>query len=80
MKRRDVPVTASSLDDEISLKGVLMKRKDFFGLDENALSHPNRTYYLRSEGPDTSLITVVICCDLKQRRRMHDCSPHKFEM
>ena len=54
MKRRDVPITASSLDDEISLKGVLMKRKDFFGLDENALSHPNRTYYFRSEVADTS--------------------------
>ena len=64
MKRRDVPVTASSLDDEISLKGVLMKRKDFFGLDENALSHPNRTYYFRSEVADTSRISALVCSNM----------------
>jgi hypothetical protein len=34
-------------DDDASVKGVLLKRKDFVGLDENALSHPNRTYYFR---------------------------------
>jgi hypothetical protein len=34
-------------DDHASLRGVLLKRKDFLGLDEHALAHPNRTYYYR---------------------------------
>ncbi len=28
-------------------KGLLLKRKDFLGVDEEAGSHPNRTYYLK---------------------------------
>ena len=35
------------LEEDLSIKGVLLKRKDFLGLDENAQSHPNRTYYYR---------------------------------
>ena len=34
-------------EDHASLRGVLLKRKDFLGLDEHALAHPNRTYYYR---------------------------------
>jgi hypothetical protein len=34
-------------EDYASLRGVLLKRKDFLGLDEHALAHPNRTYYYR---------------------------------
>jgi hypothetical protein len=42
-----LPAAAMLADDDASVKGVLLKRKDFVGLDENALSHPNRTYYFR---------------------------------
>lgn len=34
-------------EDHASLRGVLLKRKDFLSLDEHALAHPNRTYYYR---------------------------------
>ena len=49
MKRRDQPAAAEAiaLEEDVSVKGVLAKRIDFVGLDENALSHPNRTYYFR---------------------------------
>jgi hypothetical protein len=42
-----LPAAAMVTEDDASVKGVLLKRKDFVGLDENALSHPNRTYYFR---------------------------------
>ena len=35
------------LEEDLSIKGVLLKRKDFLGLDKNAQTHPNRTYYYR---------------------------------
>lgn len=28
-------------------KGLLLKRKDYLGVDEEAGSHPNRTYYYK---------------------------------
>lgn len=31
----------------MSEKGFLLKRKDFLGVDSNANSHPNRTYYYK---------------------------------
>lgn len=34
-------------DEEVDLKGLLLKRKDFLGVDERAQSHPNRTYYYK---------------------------------
>ena len=30
-----------------NVKGSLLKRKDFLGVDKEAGSHPNRTYYYR---------------------------------
>jgi tetratricopeptide (TPR) repeat protein len=38
---------ASIVLDESMLKGALYKRKDFVGKEEDAKSHPNRTYYYR---------------------------------
>lgn len=34
-------------DDGDGWRGALLKRKDFLGVDEQAGSHPNRTYYYR---------------------------------
>lgn len=46
-KKENHSVAAVSFDDNTSLKGVLLKRIDFVGLVEDALAHPNRTYYYR---------------------------------
>ena len=35
------------MNAEVTEKGSLYKRKDFLGVDEEAGSHPNRTYYYR---------------------------------
>ena len=40
-------------EGHLSVKGVLLKRKDFLELDEDAQSHPNRTYYFRREEEGT---------------------------
>lgn len=48
MNRKENRLAAAvSSEDNTSLKGVLLKRIDFVGLDENALAHPNRAYYYR---------------------------------
>ena len=41
------------LEEDLSVKGVLLKRKDFIELDENAQTHPNRHYYFRREEEGT---------------------------
>ena len=35
----------NTVDDDMATS-YLLKRKDFLGVDEEAGSHPNRTYYL----------------------------------
>lgn len=41
-------------------KGLLLKRKDFLGVDEEAGSHPNRTYYFKK---DSNLDNVIESCN-----------------
>jgi hypothetical protein len=36
--------------------GLLLKRKDFLGVDEEAGSHPNRTYYFKKNSDDLNKI------------------------
>ena len=40
-------------------KGLLLKRKDFLGVDEEAGSHPNRTYYFKKY---SDLDNILITC------------------
>jgi hypothetical protein len=40
-------------------KGLLLKRKDFLGVDEEAGSHPNRTYYFKK---NADLDNVLAAC------------------
>lgn len=40
--------------------GLLLKRKDFLGVDEEAGSHPNRTYYFKKNSDD--LNKVIVSC------------------
>ena len=41
-------------------KGVLFKRKDFLECDEEAKSHPNRTYYYRATHRTVRDVDLVI--------------------
>ena len=43
-------------------KGSLLKRKDYLGVDQNAHSHPNRTYYYRKH---VDLEEVIKTCSKK---------------
>lgn len=43
-------------------KGFLLKRKDYIGVDQNANSHPNRTYYYRKH---VDLDEVIGMCSKK---------------
>lgn len=40
-------------------KGLLLKRKDYLGVDEEAGSHPNRTYYFKKY---SDLDNILITC------------------
>ena len=40
--------------------GLLLKRKDYLGVDEEAGSHPNRTYYFKKNTDD--LNKIVLTC------------------
>ena len=43
--------------DAIDLKGgLLLKRKDFLGVDEKAGAHPNRTYYFKKNADDLNKV------------------------
>jgi hypothetical protein len=55
-----VPSTpsTSATDNEVN-RGSLLKRKDFLGVDEEAGTHPNRTYYYRKS---SDLQKVVETC------------------
>lgn len=44
------------LDDEFDNKPSLCKRKDFLEIEEEAKSHPNRTYYYRKYQDQDKLI------------------------
>eukprot|EP00937_MAST-01D_sp_MAST-1D-sp2_P008190 g8190.t1 len=46
---------------ELSLKGALLKRKDFLDKDEEAKAHPNRTFYYRSPHRTQKDVDRVIC-------------------
>jgi hypothetical protein len=46
-KQHSAAAAGAISEDHAFLRGVLLKRKDFLGLDEHALAHPNRTYYYR---------------------------------
>lgn len=39
-------------------KGLLLKRKDFLGVDEEAGSHPNRTYYFKKNEDLDNIIST----------------------
>jgi hypothetical protein len=51
-------------------KGFLLKRKDFLGVDAEAGSHPNRTYYYRKA---SDMRKVIEACSrkLQVRCRFH---------
>jgi hypothetical protein len=40
-------------------KGLLLKRKDFLGVDEEAGTHPNRTYYYKK---DSNIDSILESC------------------
>jgi hypothetical protein len=40
------------------LKGLLLKRKDYLGVDEEAGSHPNRTYYYKKNADLDNVLTT----------------------
>lgn len=40
--------------------GLLLKRKDYLGVDEEAGSHPNRTYYFKKNSDDLNK-TIAAC-------------------
>lgn len=45
-----------------SEEGKLLKRKDFLGVDEEARTHPNRTYYYRKS---SDLQKIIETCTRK---------------
>lgn len=46
-RKENHSAAAVSFEDNASIKGVLLKRLNFVGLDKDALAHPNRTYCYR---------------------------------
>ena len=57
------------LEEDLSVKGVLLKRKDFIELDENAQTHPNRHYYFRREEEGT-IETCSTAIEVRARARV----------
>jgi len=51
-----------TVEAEVGVKGALLKRKDFLGVDERAHSHPNRTYYYRKH---QDLDDIIDTCSKK---------------
>ncbi len=52
----------SGLNPSEENKGFLLKRKDFLGVDEEARTHPNRTYYYRKT---SDLQKIIETCTRK---------------
>ena len=50
------------VESEVGVRGALLKRKDFLGVDELAHSHPNRTYYYRK---NQDLNDIIDTCTKK---------------
>jgi hypothetical protein len=47
-----------SIAEMAELKGLLLKRKDYLGVDEEAGSHPNRTYYYKKNADLDNVLTT----------------------